>query len=154
MEPFFVEYVRVLETMHEEFTRAIGGLPDEAVNWSSGAGMNSLGVLAVHSAGAERFWIGDIAMNEPAPRDRAAEFLTEGVSAEVALRRLQSSLVYAQAALGRLAVGDLAALRTSPRDGREVTVAWALLHALEHTSTHAGHAQMTRQLWEARSPRS
>jgi hypothetical protein len=27
-------------------------------------------------------------------------------------------------------------------------VAWALLHALEHTTLHLGQIQLTRQLWE------
>lgn len=154
MEPFFAEYLRLLETMHRELARSIDGLPDEAINWSVGEGMNSLAVLAVHCAGAERFWIGDIAMNEPMPRDRPGEFLTTGISAAEALERLQNSRIYTEAALERLTVSDLAATRTSPRDGREVTVAWALLHALEHTAMHAGHAQLTRQLWEAQAARS
>ena len=29
-------------------------------------------------------------------------------------------------------------------------VAWALLHALEHTAIHLGHMQIMRQLWEQR----
>jgi len=27
-------------------------------------------------------------------------------------------------------------------------VAWALLHALDHTAQHLGHMQITRQLWD------
>ncbi len=154
VEPFFVDYLSLLKTMHGEFNRAIDGLPDEGVNWSPGEGTNSLAVLAVHSAGAERFWIGDIALDDSLERNRPGEFLTKGVTGGQALERLQGSLVYAQAALERLTVGHLAETRTSPRDGREVTVGWALLHALEHTAMHAGHAQLTRQLWEARAARS
>jgi uncharacterized damage-inducible protein DinB len=153
IQPFFADYLRILETMHDEFAKAVEGLSEEVVNWSPAEGMNSLAVLAVHTAGAERFWIGDIAMNDPLPRDRSGEFLTKGLSAEQAIARLQTSLSYAQAALERLTEADLSVTRTSPRDGRQVTVAWALLHALEHTSTHAGHAQLTRQLWEAQAAR-
>jgi uncharacterized damage-inducible protein DinB len=154
VDPFFAEYLRLLETVHREFASALSGLPDEAVNWSPAEGANSLAVLAVHTAGAERFWIGDIAMGEPQPRDRDSEFRTKGVSAEQATHRLQSALQYTQTAVERLTMNDLSATRTSPRDGRQVTVAWALLHALEHTAMHAGHAQLTRQLWEAKSSRS
>lgn len=152
MEPFFAEYLKVLETMHNEIVQALDGLPPAAVNWSPGPGTNSLAVLAIHSAGAERYWIGDVAMGEPSGRDRDAEFRTENVAAEAAIGPLQSALLYAQTALPRLTVADLAEGRTSPRDGREVTVSWALLHALEHTAMHAGHAQLTRQLWEAQAP--
>ncbi len=148
MEPFFAEYLKLLETMHNEIAQAVQGLPPEAVNWTPAPGANSLAVLAVHATGAERYWIGDVLMGEPSERDRDAEFRTADVTAEGALGPLQSALLYAQNALPRLTVADLAGVRTSPRDGRQVLAAWALLHALEHTAMHAGHAQLTRQLWE------
>jgi hypothetical protein len=33
-----------------------------------------------------------------------------------------------------------------------ITAGWALNHALAHTALHIGHAQITRQLWDARQP--
>ena len=45
-------------------------------------------------------------------------------------------------------LGDLETARISPRNDQEVTVAWALDHALKHTAIHLGHLQITRQLWE------
>jgi hypothetical protein len=152
VEPFFAEYLKILETLHSEIVQALDGLPPEAVNWAPLEGANSFAVLAVHTAGAERYWIGDVAMREPSDRDRDAEFRTTGITAEAALGPLQSSLLYAQNAVPRLTLADLNAARTAPRDGRQVAVAWALLHALEHTAMHAGHAQLTRQLWEAQNP--
>ncbi len=153
MQPFLVDYLKILETLHREFAQALDGLSVEAVNWSPGEECNSLAVLAVHTAGAERFWIGDVVLNEPLQRDRPGEFVGRGLSAQQALGRLDAALVYAQTALDRLHMADLAATRISPRDGKEVTVAYALLHALEHTAMHAGHAQLTRQLWEAETSR-
>jgi hypothetical protein len=52
--------------------------------------------------------------------------------------------------LEKLTLKDLETLSISPRDGRKLTVAWALAHALEHTALHAGHMQIMRQLWEQR----
>jgi hypothetical protein len=34
-----------------------------------------------------------------------------------------------------------------------MTVAWAVLHAVDHTALHLGHIQITRQLWEQRQSR-
>lgn len=153
MHTFFAEYLKTLETMHREFSQALDGLPVEAVNWVPCEGANSLAVLAVHAAGAERYWIGDVALGEPSDRDRDAEFRASNLTAEAALGPLESSLLFAQASLPRLSADDLAAAVKSHRDGRQVTVAWALLHALEHTCMHAGHAQLTRQLWEAQALR-
>lgn len=153
MDPFLADILRLLEEKHAEFAAALEGLPVEAINWQPGEGMNSLAVLAVHSAGAERFWIGDIAMQEPLKRDRPGEFATQKFTAEQAIARLDWSLDYARDALARLAVADLSAPRANPRDGNETTVGYAVLHALEHTAMHAGHAQLTRQLWEASASR-
>lgn len=146
----FAESFKILEAMHRDFVQALDGLPDAAVNWTPGADINSLGVLAVHVAGSERYWIGTVALNDPAPRDRSAEFFTKGLSAPEALERLQASLQYVQDALERLVVEDLSTVRTLST-GREVTVAYALLHVIEHTSMHAGHAQLMHQLWEAQA---
>jgi uncharacterized damage-inducible protein DinB len=154
VERLFEDYLKLLETVHREFERALDGLPDEAVNWVPGQGMNSLAVLATHTAGSERYWIGDIAMQEPSGRVRQSEFLVQGMSAREALSRLKNSFLYAQETVPRLDMKELSATRTDPADGRAVSVAWALLHALEHASLHAGHAELTRQLWEARASRS
>jgi uncharacterized damage-inducible protein DinB len=153
VDPFIADLLRLLEEKHADLDAALAGLPPEAINWEPGEGMNSLAVLAVHSAGAERFWIGDIALQEPLQRDRPGEFATKEFTAEQAVARLRSSLDYARGALERLTLADLATARPNPRGGSETTVGWALLHALEHTAMHAGHAQITRQLWEARAPR-
>ncbi len=154
MEQLFEAYLKLLETVYHEFEQALDGLPDEAMSWTPGEGINSLAVLAAHTAGSERYWIGDVAMNEPSGRDRQSEFMVKGLSAAEALSRLKSSLLYAQGAVPRLTAGDLSATRTAPGDGRMVSVSWALLHALEHASLHAGHAQLTRQLWEVQALRS
>jgi uncharacterized damage-inducible protein DinB len=107
-------------------------------------------VLVVHLTGAERYWIGDVALGEPSNRDRNAEFKVREVGMEALRQRLDDTLSYASAALERLTLQDLEATRTSPRDGRTFTVAWALLHALEHSNQHLGHIQIMRQLWEQR----
>jgi uncharacterized damage-inducible protein DinB len=110
--------------------------------------MNSIAVLVVHLTGAERYWIGDVVMGDVSGRDRAAEFRTGGISLDALQARLAASTAYAHHALARLALADLEQERVSPRDGRKFTIAWALLHALEHTALHLGHIQITCQLWE------
>jgi hypothetical protein len=63
-------------------------------------------------------------------------------------KRLDDSLDYVHRVLENLTLPDLETSRVSSRNGREVTVAWALAHALKHTALHVGHIQITRQLWE------
>jgi uncharacterized damage-inducible protein DinB len=150
MVELFAAYLDRLEELHRDINSAVAGLPVEALNWSPGLEMNSLAVLAAHTAGAERYWIGDVIARDDSRRDRAAEFRTQAASAAVLIERLDAALAHSQSVLERLFLADLDEQRRAPRDGREVTVAWALAHALAHTATHLGHMQLMRQLWEQR----
>jgi uncharacterized damage-inducible protein DinB len=61
--------------------------------------------------------------------------------------RLANNLEYARNTLDKFTIQDLETI-VPARDRREFTVAWALLHALEHATRHLGQIQLTRQLWE------
>ena len=148
MEMFISNYLEWLEKLHTDFKSSFEGLPDAALDWTPGDGMNSLAVLAVHTAGAERYWIGDVVIADPSERDREAEFHTQGLDAQALKDRLDASLEYARQNLAGLTLADLAATRVSPRNGMQCTCGWAMLHALEHIAQHTAHAQLTRQLWE------
>lgn len=142
------DYSERLPALHTEIERTIEGLPPPALDWVPGPDMNSLGVLAVHVAGAERYWIGDVVGRDPSGRDRAAGFRTRGLDAATLKARLTEALAHSQAVLEGLTLPDLEASRVSPRDGRVFMVARCLAHVLEHTALHLGHMQITRQLWE------
>ena len=149
METFFKDYIERLQALHFDVIRELEGSTLETLNWVPGPGMNSLSVLVVHLTGAERYWIGDVAMGEPSGRDRAAEFLVKDIEFNTLKARLDDSVQYIRAALERLALQDLERVCVSPRDGHEFTVAWVLLYIQAHTALHLGHIQITRQLWEA-----
>jgi hypothetical protein len=102
----------------------------------------------MHTVGAERYWIGDVAGQESSDRDRGAEFEVQGLETAVLLNRLHEAINHSRGVLAGLSMADLEQERLSPRDGRNFTVAWALSHALEHTALHTGHIQLTRQLWD------
>lgn len=151
MDTFFAEYVARLEAQHNTIKMVLEGLTPSALDWQPGPQMNSIGVLVVHVAGAERYWIGDVAVQEPSGRDRAAEFETEGLAAEVLSERLDNSLGYVRTALAGLTTAELGESRRSSRHDGSFTVAWSLLHALDHTAVHTGHIEVTRQVWEAQA---
>jgi uncharacterized damage-inducible protein DinB len=133
--------------LHADSAKAIENLPSEALNWVPGGEMNSIAVLIVHLAGAERYWIG-VALNEPPERDRETEFQTQGLSVKELKMHLISADEYARQALVRFSLPDLETVRQSPRNAKSFTAGWCLAHALDHTALHTGHIQMTQQLWE------
>ena len=148
MQTFFKEYLNILQTCHADILKALDGLPPAALDWILGPDMNSISVLVFHLTGAERYWIGDVAAQDPTERDRDAEFKVHDVVVDVLKKRLTDNTEYARIALEKFTIQDLEATRVSARDGREFTVAWALIHALEHSTLHLGQIQLTRQLWE------
>jgi uncharacterized damage-inducible protein DinB len=152
MIELFATYLERLEALHTDMNSAIADLPVEALNWSPSPEMNSLSVLAAHTAGAERHWIGDVIAQDDSQRNRAAEFRAQAASAAALIDLLDAALAHSRSVLERLSLADLDEQRLASRDGREVTAAWALAHALEHTATHLGHMQLTRQWWERRQP--
>jgi uncharacterized damage-inducible protein DinB len=134
--------------LHGEVLKALDALPAEALDWSPGPEMNSLSVLAVHLMGAERYWIGDVVQGDPSFRNREAEFQVKGLDATTLKQRLADLDAYEVAALEKLRLRDLDEVRVSPRDGKQVTVGWALLHPLQHTGQHVGHMQVLVQQWK------
>jgi hypothetical protein len=148
MDRFFIDYLNRLQQMHNELRATLEGLSQVALDWTPAEGANSLAIIAFHTAGAERYLIGDCVAGEPSGRDREAEFRTGGLNAGALQARLDASLSYAGQVLERLTLNDLETLRPWPRDNSQVTVGWLLAHLLSHTAIHAGHAQVTRQWWE------
>lgn len=150
MEPFFTDYLNRLESLHNDLKTSLAGLPLDAVDWYPGEGMNSLAVLAVHASGSERYWIGDVIAREPSGRVREAEFRIKGLEADSLVNRLDASFSYVRGVLEGLKLEDLEQIRLVPHEGQEHSVGRVLAHVMAHTGIHAGHAQVTRQLWEQR----
>lgn len=148
MTAFFDDLAERFGELHADLLKALDGLPAEALDWTPGSEMNSICVLVVHLTGAERYWIGDVALGDASGRVRAAEFEVRELTGEDLRARITAAEAYARQALSRFSLADLETTRTSPRDGRAFTVGWCLAHALEHSALHLGQVQLTRQLWE------
>ncbi|HMN12108.1 MAG TPA: DUF664 domain-containing protein [Bellilinea sp.] len=152
MSTHFRDYLDLLETLLDGYRESIHGLSPEALDWVPGKDMNSLAVLVAHVAGSGRFWLGDIANNDPSNRNRSAEFQVRGLTESELNRKLDDFFTYARETLTNIDPAKLSALIPLPSgDPREpVSGTWAILHALDHTALHLGHAQLTRQLWDQR----
>jgi uncharacterized damage-inducible protein DinB len=150
MEQVYIDYLDRLESLHNNLKAVLNDLDQQALDWSPGEDMNSICVLAIHVAGAQRYWIGDVLAGQPSGRDRAAEFSSHGLTASDLVSRLDESMAYVRSVLEDLTMEDLHQMRLVPRDRRQVSVSYALAHVLAHTGLHAGHAQLTRQFLEVR----
>jgi len=147
MHKFYRAMLDEYAVLHGEIVKALDELPAEALDWVPGPEMNSLSVLVVHLTGSERYWIGDVARGDPSGRDREAEFRVKGMTAGALKKRVADVDDYEAAAFETMRVSDLEEMRVAPGSGREVTVAWALLHPLQHTGQHVGHIELLKQQW-------
>src|SRR5262245_27330153 len=118
MQMFFTSYLDLLQDCHNGILQAIEDLPPEALDWVPGEDMNSVTVLVFHVTGSVRFWIGDVAAQEPSNRDRDAEFRANDVGMDVLEKRLEDNLEYARTALEKMSLSDLE-LKRVLTDGRE-----------------------------------
>ena len=140
------------EKFHEQergFLAVIGGLSDDAMNWRPGAETNSIAVLVAHTWGAAQAWTARAAGTET-ERDRDAEFrvVLSASEAEILIRRAGERVAMFLGAIDPATYGD----DRVNQDGEHFTVAMCLIHAIEHTQEHYGHACLTRQMWEQRQP--
>ncbi|MEX2204442.1 MAG: DinB family protein, partial [Actinomycetota bacterium] len=130
--------------------RAIVGSSPELLSWRpAGDDTNTIAVLAVHAVTSTRWWL-SVAITGHAPeRDRPSEFRTTVSSAEELLSIVDPLAAECRELLSSEDPLDLGASRTDPREvGTETTVAWALIHAIEHLQEHVAHTELTRQMWE------
>ncbi|MCY3834568.1 MAG: DUF664 domain-containing protein [Chloroflexi bacterium] len=153
MEPIFADVLNRLEALHQDYFIYMDGLSSADLDWSPGADMNSLCVLAVHVTAAERFWIG-IGINDVSERNRPAEFMASGYELEALKARFSANIAFYREAFEKQELSGLVEEvdvgQFMDRPSQVVTRGYALLRGLDHTAEHLGHAGMTRQLLDRR----
>ncbi len=148
MDPILAALIAELTKQHDNLKKTIAGASQEALDWKPGPDTNSLAVLAVHVAGAEKFWIGDLTTGRPSTRDRDAEFRVHGVPLADLVAALDGALEDSIATLSKLDASALAKNRFIERYHRDQSIGANIQHALTHIALHVGHAELTRQMYD------
>jgi hypothetical protein len=171
MPPEIQSYLERIEDLRSQIRSLIESLPTsdlpEALNWrpidvgdnaSGGHATNSLGVMALHAAGAEHFWMGEVIGGMPHTRDRDSEFVSQIENVNIILERL--NIVGAETRTVMAWLNPVNLDETRLARGKLIPVRWMILHVIDHTALHLGHMQLTYQLWmggkagkAAKSPR-
>lgn len=149
MLPEIEQYLVMIEGLLDQVTNLVKGLSVEAMNWRPIEGSedhetNSLAVLAVHIAGADKLFGVQVAGGKPIERDRNAEFATIATSADELVSLLQDTKQQIREALTPLTNEDLD--RDVELGEHKFSARWAILHVIDHTALHLGHMQLTYQL--------
>jgi uncharacterized damage-inducible protein DinB len=116
-------------------------LSDEDVWWRPNDASNSIGNLLLHLDGSTRTWILAVAGGSHVDRDRQHEFdERDQIPRAELMARLRQTIAEADQVLARLDPEVLLERRQSPWE--EVSVLWAVYHAIEHFSMHTGQIIM------------
>lgn len=135
----------MLDFQRWEMVRLADGLTDEQGRWRPHADANSIAELISHLAWVERWWFDDVFAG--GPDDVSADPRWPGFVA--AGERPMRELVDSYAAAWRRS--DEVWARASLDDEVETdhgptSLRWIVVHMIEETARHAGHADITRQL--------
>lgn len=117
--------------------RCLDLLGEDDIWWRANDASNSIGNLLLHLDGSTRMWMLRVAGGRQIVRDRDAEFAERGPIPKAALlARLRSTLAEVDEVLAGLDEATLLERRQSTQG--EVTILWAVLHAVEHFAMHTG----------------
>jgi len=135
---------------------AAHGLSDEQARLAPTAGTLSIGGLVKHLAQVERSWMDTVLQRRRPPMEQAVETYMDGFrlgpdeTLAGALDDYEASARETDAIIA--GIDDLAQPVPVPRDApwfpRDVeswSVRWVLLHLIEETARHAGHADIVRE---------
>jgi uncharacterized damage-inducible protein DinB len=115
-------------------------LTDEQAHWQPDGKLISLIGIINHLTGVERRWIDGALLG--GPRDKPAdEYHPAGLPLHIAVDRYRTRAAQTDQAALRLADPSTAAPGQNPP-----TLRFVLLHLINETARHAGHADATRQL--------
>ncbi len=140
---------------------AVQGLTEEQATSTPTASSLNLAGLIKHAARVERGWIVEIMLQREAPelanRDWATEFrLVDGETLAGALEYYDRVARETEALVGE--IDDLGrpvpvpkGVPWFPSDVDNWSVRWVLLHLIEETARHAGHADIIREAIDGKS---
>jgi hypothetical protein len=130
----------LLQYQRESLLRKVDGVDEEQARWSPVGSGTSLLWLVRHMAAAEATWVLQrFAGQDPAPGPGAADgTLRDAADAYRQGWQRVDAVAFAGAGL------DEPCRRPDPGD--PVSLRWVLMHLLEETARHAGHADILREL--------
>jgi uncharacterized damage-inducible protein DinB len=120
-------------------------LTDEEIWWRPNEESNSIGNLLMHLDGSTRNWIISVASESYSPRNRQQEFDERKHIPKVELLgKLRRTVTEGATILTSIDADQL--LQKRPAASEEVTVLWAIYHAVEHFAMHTGQIIMLAKM--------
>jgi hypothetical protein len=136
----------LLQYQRESLLRKVEGVDEDRARWSPVGSGTSLLWLVTHMAAAEVTWVRHrFAGQDPVPAAAGPPGGTLRDAAEAYRRGWPAVDAVAFASVDGAGAG-LDELCRRPDPGPPVSLRWVLMHLLEETARHAGHADILREL--------
>jgi uncharacterized damage-inducible protein DinB len=138
----------LLQYQRDSLLRKLEGVDEKAARTSPVASGTSLLWLIQHVAHAETLWLAHRFAGEEPPSDSAAQ---AGDSLAIAIDAYRATWTRVDAIVASAPNLDVECATT---DGESsVNLRWVLMHLLEETARHAGHADILRELIDGQGGR-
>jgi uncharacterized damage-inducible protein DinB len=122
--------------------RKIAGLSDMDARWTPDGGLISLLGIVNHLTHLEWRWIDGAMRGEQTSREEAEFYPGPELTADAAV------IAYRERAASTDAYARSTPLSAQCRAGDGTDLRWVLLHLINETARHAGHADSTRELFD------
>ena len=136
--------VMVLDYLRASIVSKLDGLDDEEARQALvPSGTNLLGLIR-HLTMAEARWFGQVfaGSDDPLPTRSMDVTAADSITEVTATYQTRTALSNAQIATAN---GDPTAMAARPGWSEPVNLRWVLLHMIEETARHAGHADILRE---------
>jgi uncharacterized damage-inducible protein DinB len=130
-----------LDQQREAVLWKLEGVDEDQARWRPREQANSLLNLLVHLTGVERRWSEQVLAGNTIDRDRDAEF---GELADTTVAQARDA--YRTAVERTNEIANAMKPDDACRGEAGYSVRWVLIHLIEETARHAGHADITREL--------
>jgi uncharacterized damage-inducible protein DinB len=129
-----------LRHLRKSVQRLVADLSEEQARWRPDGALISLLGIVNHLTHVEWRWIDGAMRGDEVDRSEAEFFPGRELTVAEAVRRYRERAAATEATLRSMPVTQPCA------DGSGRDLRWVLLHLLEETARHAGHADATREL--------
>lgn len=147
-----------LERIVGDIIEQLEGVPYEVLNRPTPIpDTNTLFALATHTVGMGEFWVLALVGGQTIDRNRSLEFRASGKGSDL-IARFRQWVYDLHQVLDTFPTSKLDEAAHPPIEfaksggfpaDKPMSCRDSLLHVVEHTATHLGHIQMTRQLFDA-----
>ncbi|KPL06375.1 hypothetical protein AMJ86_08650 [bacterium SM23_57] len=143
MDVYVAEFIETLKEQDKQIEEMLSDIDPQGINWRPKHNVNSIYVLITHIIGSRSYWINQVIGGQDIQRNRDAEFSSWGNDIQKLISNLHDTTTRCISTLENLRPQDFTMARQIR--GKQYTVPWCLVHAIEHSGYHLGQIRLLKK---------